>query len=321
MNTLETCSGFNSPSLVIACPTPCLSPGVVDEQGMRRLARELSLRGGDGLFVLGSTGEMVLVDESDRRALTVAAREGAENRSRVFVGIGGLGGKQGIRFSRQAAQDGADVVIAMAPFFQTLSQEELRVHVERIAEESPIPVGIYHHLRMTTPFAVETIARLAEHSNIVNYKDTSTDMSRLRQIIAATSGTSLKIYQGSESLILESLKGGAQGCVSALATISPEWHRQLIDAFRQENCPLAEQYQDRIDELLQLFKIPEVKTSLSHFVHTLKKGAQCRGWLTNPASLLAGFEPSEEFNRAILRILNDVQLNASNDMASELRTA
>jgi len=294
------------PRVIAALPTPCKEAGVVDPEGMTRLSQEVSRRGCDGLFVLGSTGEMVLIDEDDRRPLTVAARTGGGDNIQVLVGIGGFGAKQAIRYARMAADDQADVAVAMAPFFQVLGQSELIEHFERIADKSPIPIGIYHHLRMTTSFTVETIAQLSRHPNIVAYKDTSADPKRLQEIINATAGTAFHIYQGNEPLLLESMNGGAYGCVSALATISPEWHRELIDAAVRGDLALAEHYQKQLNRLVALFRISGVRTSLSHFVHTLKVGAVHQGWLTSAASLLPGFQPTVEFEDAIQKVLNEV---------------
>jgi dihydrodipicolinate synthase/N-acetylneuraminate lyase len=126
----------------------------------------------------------------------------------------------------------------------------------------------------------------------------------MKQIVAATNGSGLRLLQGSERLILPSLEAGADGCVSALAGIAPEWHRQLIDAFRSDQFDVAEERQQRLMQLLELFQLGDVSASLAHFVHTLKYAAVCRDWLTNPASLLPGFDPTPEFECAIRETLD-----------------
>ncbi|MFG0261451.1 MAG: dihydrodipicolinate synthase family protein, partial [Novipirellula sp. JB048] len=162
--------------LLAALPTPCGEPGVVDPAAMARLAVQVARHGCDGVFVLGSTGEMVLIDEVERRKLTSETRRQLDSSTLLYVGIGGFGAKQATRYAALAGRDGADVAVAMAPFFQRLDQTQLVSHFEQIADHSPIPVGIYHHLRMNSPISVQTIARLAEHPNLVAYKDTSTEL-------------------------------------------------------------------------------------------------------------------------------------------------
>src|SRR5690606_7499791 len=112
-------------------------------------------------FVAASTGELVLLDEDQRRTITSAAREGVASRSLVYAGVSGHGLKQTLRYARNAAADGADVAVAMAPFFLRFSQPETLAYLRAIADASPIPVALYHHPRMPTPLDVDTVARAA----------------------------------------------------------------------------------------------------------------------------------------------------------------
>src|SRR5262245_23493490 len=125
--------------ILAAVVTPCQSTGVVDPDALTKLCRALVGHGCDGLFVAASTGESVLLDEDDRRVLTVAAREAVPRNAVLYVGVAGLGSKQTIRYARNAAADGADVAVAMAPFFMKLSQHEVAAYFLEIAEASPIP--------------------------------------------------------------------------------------------------------------------------------------------------------------------------------------
>lgn len=300
--------GSQRPTLVAAVPTPCSAPGEVDPAALGRWSQRLEQRGVDGIFVLSSTGEMVLIDDDDRRRLVTEVRAHLCDETTLLVGVGGCGPRQAVRLATAAAEDGGDVAVLMAPFFQLLSQKELRASVEQVADASPIPIGLYHHLRMPTGFAVDTVAALARHPNIVLFKDTSTDLARMRQLIAATSNTGLTLLQGSERLFLKSLLAGAHGCISALACIAPEWHRQIINAVRADDLRAAEEAQGRIDSLIALFQLPDVGQSLAHFVHTLKTAAQMRGWIDETHSVLPGFEATADFDRAISDIVNRSEL-------------
>jgi 4-hydroxy-tetrahydrodipicolinate synthase len=285
--------------LVAAIPTPCSSPSNVDLDALARWSRTLFQRGVDGLFVLGSTGEMVLIDEDDRRRLVAAAAGECGAGQEVQVGVGGFGVRQTLRYARLAAQDGAARAIVMAPFFQRLSQDELHEFVVQIADGSPIPVGVYHHLRMLTAFDVETVAELARHPNITLFKDTSTDPVRMRDLIEATRDTGMTLLQGCEDLISKSLDAGAHGCISALSSIAPEWHRSLLDALKAGDSQASRFWQAAVNRLLELFRLPEVGPSLAGFVHTLKRAAKSRGWLSETHAVLSGFRSSAAFDQAI----------------------
>ena len=130
-----------------AAITPCSAPGVVDAIAMKRLAAFLTEHGCDGLFVAGSTGELPLLDEDDRRAIIAAACEGVGETATIYAGVSGTGLKQTLRYAKNAAADGAQVAVVMAPFFIKVRQSELLHYFKSLADESPIPVALYHHPR------------------------------------------------------------------------------------------------------------------------------------------------------------------------------
>ena len=266
---------------------------------MTQYAAELCARGCDGLFVAASTGELPLLDQDERRALIAAARAGCPRDKTLYAGVSGMGVKQSIRYARDAAAEGADAAVIMAPFFIRLDQAELLRFATEIADASPLPVCLYHHLRMPTGFEVATVARLAEHPNIVALKDTSADEQRIGALLAAVSGTKLQVLQGSENLIHQTMQSGGQGCVTALAGIAPEWHRDLLAACRRGDDAEAARQQERITALWKMFLLEGTKRSFGHFLFTLKLAARMRGWIGSAASMVPGFEADAAFERAI----------------------
>ncbi|MCC6125746.1 MAG: dihydrodipicolinate synthase family protein, partial [Pirellulales bacterium] len=133
--------------VVAAIVAPHKPSGEVDPPAMRRLCRILADCGCHGVFAIGSTGEMPFLDEDDRRALTVAAREGLGTDAALYVGATGLGLKQTIRYAKNAAADGADVAEIMAPMIFQFGQAELAAYTRAVADACPIPLAIYHHKR------------------------------------------------------------------------------------------------------------------------------------------------------------------------------
>jgi 4-hydroxy-tetrahydrodipicolinate synthase len=217
----------------------------------------------------------------------------------LYAGVSGMGLKETIRNARHAADDGADAVVVMSPFFLPLSQGELFQHFVRLADTSPLPVCVYHHLRMPTPIAVETIAKLAAHPNVVAMKETSADEKRLEALLDATRGTTLTILQGSEPLLLRTLRGGGHGCVTALAAVAPEWHRDMVAAWRGGRLEEAARAEGRIVDLWQMFLLPQMKVSFGYFSRSLMLAARARGWICPTVDMLPGFEPEPSFDAAI----------------------
>jgi dihydrodipicolinate synthase/N-acetylneuraminate lyase len=285
--------------VVAAMVTPCKSPGVVDPAAMSHLARTLSAQGCSGLFVAASTGESALLDEDDRRALTIAARESVDSRTLIYAGVSGMGLKQTIRYANHAAADGADVAVIMAPLFFKVSQKELVNYLLAIAEASKIPIALYHHPRMATPLGVAAVAQVAMHANVVAIKDTSHSIERFRALVEATAGKPIALMQGNECLLLDSLQLGTAGMVTALAGVVPEWHIRLLEAVRTGDEPTANHWFGRIYELWKMFGFEQVSASISKFSLALKLALQRRGWLKELHCMLSGDSPDSSFEQII----------------------
>lgn len=290
--------------VVVAMPTPCSRPCEADPAQMKRLCRFLEDSKCDGLFVLSSTGELAMLDEDDRRKLVSAAREECCDDTVLYAGVSGMGLKQSIRHAVNAARDGADVAIVMAPFFLKLNQDELFAYVTSLADASPIPVGIYHHFRMASQFDVETVGKLACHPNIIAMKDTSRDLERIGQLVKITEGK-LSVFQGSERILFESLKLGACGCVTALASIVPQWHRDLIDSWAAGDVDGAKHAQDKILGLVEVFNLPELGESFAHFAYAIKIMLKFTGVIKNADTMIPGFVPSEEYTQKIHNVVKN----------------
>lgn len=307
-STSTTAAAHTCTGVVAAMLTPCQAPGQPDPHAMQRLAHTLIQQGCHGLFVLGSTGELPVIDEDDRRSLIAAAREGAGDAPLIYAGVSGLGVKQSIRYAQLASRDGANIAIVMAPFFIKLSQHELHAYITAIADASPIPVGFYHHLRMPSQFEADTVARLAQHPNIVVMKDTSLEAQRTSQLVQATASSDMAVFQGREVFLLSSLQSGAHGFVTALAGVAPEWHRSLFDAHHAGDHEQAHHFQERIANLARMFSFQEVQQSFAHFAYLLRYAAQQRGWIDNAHGMIPGFTPEPAFQRKIAAHLQATQL-------------
>src|SRR5690606_14250645 len=145
-----------------------------------------------GVVVAGSTGEAALLSEAERGALVATAREHTPAGKLVIAGCGGESTRQTVARTQQAKENGADAVRAGAPHYyaNAMTEEVLRAHYQRVAEESPLPVILYNipkYMHFALP--AELVAELAAHQNIVGIKDSSGQLEMLKGFLRAQSPT------------------------------------------------------------------------------------------------------------------------------------
>jgi 4-hydroxy-tetrahydrodipicolinate synthase len=289
----------SGPHLIVALITPFTEDRTLDRLSLTRLVAHLRAGGVHEFFVVGSTGEAPLLDESDRLTIIETVR-GAAPDGTIYAGVSGTGHRHAIRNARDAARAGADIAVVMSPFFVALDQPQLVDFSTAIADASPLPLALYHHLRMPTPFTVPTVAKLAAHPNIVALKDTNgADHNRCAEILAATAGTPLKFFQGVEKLVLPTLAAGGHGCVVAQGNIAANLFRGLFAAWQAGDTARAEDWQRQIDALWGIFLRPEIKQSFAHFLHTMKLPLQRRGVIATTAGALPGVTFTPAFEQLI----------------------
>ena len=294
-----------SPHLIAALVTPFTADREVDRASLTRLVACLQQGGIDEFFAVGSTGESPLLDEHDRLAIIETVRAAAPDGF-IYAGISGHGVRAAVRNAQEAARAGADAAVLMSPYFLSFDQAQLAAFCETVADASPLPLALYHHLRMPTAFAVPTVARLAAHPNIVAIKDTNgSEHNRCAEILAATAGRPFAFYQGVEKLALATLDAGGHGCVVAQGCIAPRLFRGLFAAWQAGSRVAADEAQRQITALWGIFSRREVRQSFCHFLHTLKLPLHQRGVLATTVCAMPGVRFDPEFEQMVTDFMRE----------------
>ena len=116
-------------------------------------------------------------------------------------------------------------------------------HYRRVADESPIPIFLYS-VPQFTGIALESpeVILLAQHPNIIGIKESSGNVQRAAEMLAAVP-PSFQILVGSASMLFPSMVLGAVGAILALASPLPEQCVALFEAVRTGNLEKARELQ------------------------------------------------------------------------------
>src|SRR5690606_23258045 len=81
------------------------------------------------------------------------------------------------------ADAGADALLVLPPYLVSAPQDGLVAYIEAIADETPLPVIVYH--RANAQFTPDTMARLARTPKVVGFKDGAGDVGAAQLIVRA----------------------------------------------------------------------------------------------------------------------------------------
>jgi 4-hydroxy-tetrahydrodipicolinate synthase len=139
----------------------------------------------------------------------------------------------------------ADAVLSVVPYYNKPTQPGLYAHFRAIVESNGLPVILYDvPSRTACSLADETIARLAEISNIVGLKDAAGDPTRpvrLRPLV----GTNFRLLSGDDALALAYLAHGGDGCISVTSNVVPGLCRNMVLAWKQGQSELPNAWRVR----------------------------------------------------------------------------
>jgi dihydrodipicolinate synthase/N-acetylneuraminate lyase len=231
--------------IVVPIVTPYRETGI-DEEAAAELAEGLIRGGIHGLFVGGTTGEGPLLSVDERRALLRVVRRQAAGRVPVLAAVAAVSTDQGRALTAWAAEDGADIAVAMTPHFYHYQQAELRSYLETLLRESALPVVLYEIPERTgNRLSIDTVRALMSHERLVGFKDSSGDMGYFLRLLGVAR-PDVPVLMGDDALILPAVASGAAGGVCGLGNIGPEIMVNLYRAARAGDLPLGQRLQQQV---------------------------------------------------------------------------
>ena len=168
--------------------TPFRSATEIDEEALRAHTAYMIEGGiieGQGVQVIGgSNGEGFSLSDEEYHQLINVVLEVADGRVPIVVGCTRPSTEPVIALAKYAEQAGADAIMVLAPhYYPNPSHDVVVKHFRSIADKTNIGIMVYNNLRVTgIDMPMDLIERLAEIENIVAYKETTSNMFKLRQV-------------------------------------------------------------------------------------------------------------------------------------------
>jgi 4-hydroxy-tetrahydrodipicolinate synthase len=216
---------------IVAIVTPFRNDAI-DEEKLRELV-EFQIAGGtDGIVPCGTTGEASTLDYAEHDRVIEIVVQQVRGRVPVIAGTGSNSTAEAIELTAHAKKIGADGALLVTPYYNKPSQEGLYRHYRAIADAVALPQVLYNVPGRTgVNLLPETVARLAELTNIVAIKEATGSLQQASEVLALC-GDKLDLLSGDDFITFPMMACGAKGVISVVANIMPKEVAALVDACR-----------------------------------------------------------------------------------------
>src|ERR1700728_528176 len=137
--------------------------------------RWLAAAGCDGITPNGSLGEYQTLNEAERALGGIAAVQAAPEGFSVIPGVGAYGAREAVRWTEQAAEAGADAVLALPPNSYRAGEDTVVAHYLAVASGGPSVVAYNNPLDTKVDLTPALLARLSGEGLIVAVKEFAGD--------------------------------------------------------------------------------------------------------------------------------------------------
>ncbi|VCU72201.1 4-hydroxy-tetrahydrodipicolinate synthase [Pigmentiphaga humi] len=226
-----------------------------------------------GLAIFGTNSEANSLAAGEKIELMHKLVGAGVSGARLMPGTGACSVPEASQLTAEAVKLGAAGVLMLPPFFyKGVSDEGLFRYYSQVIENvgsAALRVYLYHIPPVSqVPISLPLIERLikAYPETVVGLKDSSGQWEYSKSVIDAFAATGFDVFPASETLLLQGLRAGGKGCITATGNINPGPISQLYDNWQSEQ---AEALQAKVSETRQLVQkysmIPALKAVISYF--------------------------------------------------------
>ena len=223
----------------VALVTPFKDDESLDEAKLKELI-EFQIDGGiHGIVPCGTTGESPSLSEEEHDQVIELTVETVNGRVPVIAGTGSNSTTRTLRATEHAKAAGADAALIVTPYYNKPNQQGLYAHYMKVADSVDIPIIIYNVPgRCGTDILSDTVARLAEHPNIVGLKEATGELKRASEVVSMCPDDFV-VLSGDDINTLPILSVGGKGVISVVANVNPADIAETCNAFKAGNIELA----------------------------------------------------------------------------------
>lgn len=220
------------PTLWTALVTPMNAVGEIDYASLAFCAKKQEMAG-NGILLLGSTGESLALTTAERKAIVEFICE-QKLTVPIMVGVGGYQLSKQIEWLDFCAQWNIDAYLLTAPIYAKPGIQGQIIWFRELLNQATAPCMLYNvPSRTGCNIYPEVLSDLKDQKNLWALKEASGDLENFNNYYQANSA--LKFYSGDDGMMHEHINLGAYGLVSVISNLWPEQTKFFLDASLKNN--------------------------------------------------------------------------------------
>jgi 4-hydroxy-tetrahydrodipicolinate synthase len=245
--------------------------GEPDAGRFAAFCRWLLDQGAGGLAIFGTTSEANSMSPGERMELLDRLIEAGIPAQKLMPGTGACAMTDAVTLARHAVDHGCGGVLMLPPFYyKGVSDEGIFAFISGVIDKvgsSAMKLFLYHIPPMAVVgYSLDLVGRLikAYPQTVVGLKDSSGDWNNTAALLDRYPG--FAVFPGSEVFLLDGLRKGAVGCITASGNVNvpgikkvyDNWHGLQADALQAEITTLR--------NALQAYPmVPALKRVVAHY--------------------------------------------------------
>lgn len=253
--------------------TPFTAAGEPDAGRFVAFCRWLLDEGADGLAIFGTTSEANSMAAGERMALLDRLIAAGVPAARLMPGTGACSVTEAAMLIKHAVGHGCGGVLMLPPFYYKGMTEQgvfdfIAAVIDRVGSPA-LRMYLYHIPPQTmVPFGVELVGRLikAYPGTVVGLKDSSGDWHNTKALCDAYAADGFAIFPGSEVFLLDGLRAGGVGCITASGNVNVPGIRKVYENWQTSQADRLQADITLVRKTIQAYPmVPALKRIVAHF--------------------------------------------------------
>ena len=201
----------------------------LDMEKTLKHAEDLLENGSNFIVLFGSTGQSQLISSNEKKSFIKYCKK-SKYKNRFIIGTGSNSLQENIEILKIAQDQGIYFSLIMGSAYFSYNEDGAYKWFSKLIHELPkAKILIYNFEKLSGfKFSVRLVERLAkDYSQIIGIKDSTANLYDKLKI------PNFKIFVGSEVRLLENLKLGGAGVISAIANVTSSLARNVYESFKK----------------------------------------------------------------------------------------